>query len=63
MRYLGIFGRRMFETWKEMQALIDVGRLDPAPMITHRFPLAEFDKAIGALQSPDSGAGKVVLFP
>jgi len=58
---LGVVGRLMFETWEEMQRLLDSGKLDPAPIITHRFPLAEFEKAFSVLQSGE--AGKVVLIP
>jgi threonine 3-dehydrogenase len=54
----GIIGRRMFETWYAMRAYLRAGLLDPAPVITHRFALAEFEKAMEAIHS---GAGKVIL--
>jgi threonine 3-dehydrogenase len=57
----GIVGRRMFETWYQMDNLLRSGRLDVTPSITHVMPMEEFDTAIGLL---DSGrAGKVVLVP
>ena len=60
---LGIVGRHMFDTWKEMQRLLDSGELDPAPVITHRFKLTEFPTAIETLQNGKNKVGKVVLFP
>ncbi|HKY31721.1 MAG TPA: L-threonine 3-dehydrogenase [Candidatus Polarisedimenticolia bacterium] len=54
----GIIGRRMFETWYAMRSFLRAGLLDPAPVITHRFELADFEKAIEAIAS---GAGKVIL--
>ena len=60
---LGIVGRLMFETWEQMQGLLDSGRLDPRPIITHRFKLAEFDQAITTFKSDHTKVGKVVLFP
>jgi threonine 3-dehydrogenase len=57
----GIVGRRMFETWYQMDNLLSSGRLDVTPAITHVMPMAEFDAAIGLLQSGQ--AGKVVLVP
>jgi threonine 3-dehydrogenase len=62
-KVLGIVGRLMFETWEEMQRLLDSGRLDPRPVITHRHKLAEFETAFAAIQERDSKAGKIVLFP
>lgn len=62
-RMVGIVGRRMFETWEEMQRLLEGARLDPTPVITHRFKLHEFDQAIRTMKSTDIKCGKVVLFP
>lgn len=54
----GIYGREMFETWYKMAALVQSG-LNVAPIITHRFPIAEFQKGFDAMRSGQSG--KVVL--
>lgn len=54
----GIYGRRMFETWYKMSAMIGAG-LDLSPMITHRFHYTEFDKGFAAMNSGRSG--KVIL--
>jgi threonine 3-dehydrogenase len=57
----GIIGRRMYQTWYQMDNLLRSGRLDVTPAITHVMPMQEFDTAIGLL---DSGkAGKIVLVP
>ena len=39
----GIYGREMFETWYKMTAMLQSG-LDISPIITHRFPIAEFTR-------------------
>jgi threonine 3-dehydrogenase len=54
----GIYGRQMFETWYEMSVLIQSG-LDIAPVITHRFEAADFEKAFATVRS--GRCGKVVL--
>lgn len=54
----GIYGREMFETWYKMAALIQSG-LDLTPMITHHFPVAEFQKGFDVMRSGQSG--KVIL--
>jgi threonine 3-dehydrogenase len=54
----GIYGREMFETWYKMVALIQSG-LDIAPVITHRFPVAEFAEGFARMISGRSG--KVLL--
>ena len=35
----GVIGRRMYETWHQMQMFLSSGLLDPSPLITHQFPL------------------------
>jgi threonine 3-dehydrogenase len=57
----GIIGRRMYQTWYQMDNLLRSGRLDIRPAITHVMPMQEFDEAIGLLR--DGKAGKVVLVP
>ncbi len=57
----GITGRRIWDTWYTMRALLASGRLDIAPVITHRFKLDEFQKGYALMQS--GSCGKVVLFP
>src|SRR5688572_5857269 len=62
-KVLGIVGRLMFETWEQMQRLLDEGRLDPRPAITHRHKLEDFQKAFDTLQEKESRAAKIVLTP
>jgi threonine 3-dehydrogenase len=55
----GVVGRRMYETWIQMSQFLRSGQFDPMPVITHRFPLEQFDDAIAAIKS--GSAGKVVF--
>ncbi|MEY0538614.1 L-threonine 3-dehydrogenase [Providencia rettgeri] len=54
----GIYGREMFETWYKMATLIQSG-LDLSPIITHQFPIDEFQKGFDIMRSGQSG--KVIL--
>ncbi len=54
----GIYGRRMFETWYKMGSMLQAG-LDLSPILTHRFPIAEFQKGFDVMRSGHSG--KVIL--
>lgn len=54
----GIYGREMFETWYKMATLIQSG-LKLAPVITHHFPIEDFQLGFDAMRSGHSG--KVVL--
>jgi threonine 3-dehydrogenase len=54
----GIYGREMYETWYKMTVMIESG-LDIAPVITHRFPAAEFARGFEAMRS--GASGKVIL--
>jgi threonine 3-dehydrogenase len=56
---LGINGRKMFETWYQVENFLLSGRLNLAPIVTHRLPLAEFDRGLKLMQAGE--AIKVVL--
>lgn len=56
----GINGRLMFSTWFETSRLLSSGRLDIGPIITHRFPLEEFEKGMELMKS--GNCGKVILY-
>jgi threonine 3-dehydrogenase len=58
---LGINGRKMFETWFQMEALLATGKLNLEPVITHRLRLSEFEQAMELLKTGE--AIKVVLKP
>ncbi len=57
----GIFGRRIWETWEKTSEYLRSGKVDVSPLITHRFPLDDFDEAMAQMKSGRSG--KVVLLP
>ncbi|MDQ6710467.1 MAG: L-threonine 3-dehydrogenase [Candidatus Dormibacteraeota bacterium] len=57
----GIFGRRIWDTWERTSAYLASGRVDVTPLITHRFPLEDFQEAMSQMKSGQSG--KVVLLP
>jgi threonine 3-dehydrogenase len=57
----GIFGRRIWDTWERTSAYLSSGRVDVTPLITHRFPLGDFQEAMAQMKSGRSG--KVVLLP
>ncbi|GGO82183.1 L-threonine 3-dehydrogenase [Marinobacterium nitratireducens] len=54
----GIYGREMFETWYKMVAMLQSG-LDLSPVITHHFPVADFEAGFAVMLSGESG--KVIL--
>lgn len=54
----GIYGRQMFETWYKMMSLIQSG-LDVKPIITHRFPIQDYEQAFKIMASGQSG--KIIL--
>jgi threonine 3-dehydrogenase len=54
----GIYGREMYETWYKMTVMLQSG-LNIEPVITHRFPYAEFAKGFEVMSSGNSG--KVIL--
>jgi threonine 3-dehydrogenase len=58
-RLQGITGREMFRTWQQTTTLLSTGRVDVAPVITHRFPLEKFEEAFATTASGRSG--KVIL--
>jgi len=56
---LGINGRRMFETWYQVESFVLSGRLNLEPIVTHHLPLADFEKGFKLMQAGE--AIKVVL--
>jgi len=51
----GITGREMFHTWYKMTAIMESGRFDPRPVITDKFNLSEFRKAIKLARTSTRG--------
>lgn len=60
-RLVGVTGREIFRTWRQMSTLLGSGMVDAGPVITHRFPLERFEEAFEAMRSGRSG--KVILLP
>lgn len=54
----GIYGREMYETWYKMIAMLQSG-LDLSPVMTHHFPVDDFQDAFQIMASGQSG--KVIL--
>jgi threonine 3-dehydrogenase len=54
----GVYGREMFETWYKMVAMLQSG-LDLSPVLTHQFPVEDFEQGFAAMLSGQSG--KVIL--
>jgi threonine 3-dehydrogenase len=54
----GIYGREMFETWYKMTAMLQSG-LDVRPILTHHFPIDQFQAGFDIMRSGQSG--KVIL--
>jgi len=54
----GIYGREMYETWYKMTVMLE-GGLDISHVLTHRFPVDEFQQAFDIMNSGQSG--KILL--
>lgn len=54
----GIYGRRIFETWYKMAAMLQSG-LDVSSIVTHRLPADRFDDAFEIVAGGE--CGKVIL--
>jgi threonine 3-dehydrogenase len=57
----GIYGRRMYDTWYRMLALLKAGALNLDLIISDRLPLEQFEKAFDLLGQGQ--ASKVLLYP
>jgi threonine 3-dehydrogenase len=55
----GVVGRRLYNTWYTMKALLASGQLNVAPIVTHRLPLESFEEGMELMRSGQ--CGKVVL--
>ncbi len=58
---MGINGRRMFQTWYQMQALLKAGKIDLHPVITDRLAMSDFAKGMERLKTGE--ASKILLYP
>lgn len=58
---LSVFGRKLWETWHQTSALLKSGKINLKPLITHRFKLKDFEKAMAVMKS--RRCGKILLEP
>lgn len=56
-----VFGRMIWDTWKDTTKLLVSGKVDLRKIITHRFKLSEFEKAMEIMKRGE--CGKIVLTP
>lgn len=54
----GIYGRKMYDTWYKMISMLESG-LKIAPVITHEFAVADYEKAFEMMSSGESG--KIIM--
>jgi threonine 3-dehydrogenase len=54
----GIYGRRIFETWYKMAAMLQSG-LDVSGIVTHRFAAGDYEEAFSIVHRGE--CGKVIL--
>jgi threonine 3-dehydrogenase len=57
----GINGRRMYQTWYQMTALLKAGKLDLHPVITDRIAMKDFSTAMERLKTGQ--ASKILVYP
>ncbi|MFJ8074431.1 zinc-binding dehydrogenase [Streptomyces sp. NPDC096176] len=57
-----IFGASS-SAWSDAVRAFGLGLIDPAPLITHEYPLERFDEAIALVGAGDPKTGKVLLRP
>jgi 2-desacetyl-2-hydroxyethyl bacteriochlorophyllide A dehydrogenase len=60
LRLVSTIGRT-WETWRRMMQLVEVGKVDLAPLISHVLPMEAFAEAFELVKSPD--VMKVLLKP
>jgi threonine 3-dehydrogenase len=57
----GINGRKMYQTWYQMTALLKAGKLDLHPVITDRISMKDFSKGMERLKTGE--ASKILMYP
>jgi threonine 3-dehydrogenase len=57
----GINGRRMYQTWYQMTALLKNGKLNLHPVITDRISMKDFGQAMERLKTGE--ASKILVYP
>ncbi|NRF97091.1 L-threonine 3-dehydrogenase [Paenibacillus dendritiformis] len=59
LQLVGITGRRMYDTWYQLKGLLERGRIDLSPIITHRLTLDRYEEAFDLMSS--GSCGKIVF--
>ncbi len=59
IRIYGITGRKVFSTWYKTSRFLSSGLVDPSPIITHQFPLKDYERGMKLMK--DGKCGKVIL--
>jgi len=62
-RVIGINGRKMFQTWYQMDELLNSGLLDPTPVITHVRPFSQALETLKMVGEQTEPVCKAVLYP
>ncbi len=57
----GINGRKMYQTWYQMTALLKAKKLELHPAITHRIAMKDFSSAMERLKTGE--ASKILVYP
>ena len=63
VRISGIVGREVFGTWKQMMKLIRGGAIPFEVIVTHTFPMKDFERGFEVMMDPERRCGKVLLAP
>jgi threonine 3-dehydrogenase len=61
IRIRAIIGRKIFHTWYKTMALLNTGKIDPLPLITHKMKLTEYEKAFELLKGRERNCGKIMF--
>jgi threonine 3-dehydrogenase len=61
IRIQAIIGRKIFHTWYKMMALLNTGKIDPSPVITHKMQLSEYQTAFDLLKAKEKKCGKIMF--
>jgi threonine 3-dehydrogenase len=56
----GINGRKIWQTWIQAQALLRAGKVDLAPLVTHKLPMARIHDAMALLRGGEAAKGDPV---
>ena len=59
IRIYGITGRKVFSSWHKTSRFLSSGIVNPDPILTHQFPLKDYEKGIKLMR--EGKCGKVIL--